>query len=103
MGGAGVLSCICFLPISCDTYSNMKTTVEIPDSLLDEAKKVAARQRTTLRVLIIEGLRRVTAERKRTGAFRLRKASVRGTGLQPDLVGAPWERIRNMAYEERGG
>ena len=81
----------------------MKTTVEIPDSLLDEAKKVAAGTDTTLRVLIIEGLRRVLAERKRRGAFRLRKATFRGKGLHPDLAGAPWERVREMAYEKRGG
>lgn len=81
----------------------MKTTVEIPDSLLDEARKVAVRQRTTLRVLIIEGLRRTVAERKRAGSFRLRNASFRGAGLQDEVAGAPWERIRDMAYEERGG
>jgi hypothetical protein len=81
----------------------MKTTVEIPDSLLDEAKKVAARQDTTLRVLIIDGLRRVLVERKRAGAFRLRKATFRGKGLQPDMAGASWDRIREIAYEKRGG
>ena len=81
----------------------MKTTVEIPDSLLDEARKVAARQDTTLRVLIIEGLRRVLVERKRAGAFRLRKATFRGKGLQPDMAGASWERVREMAYDKRGG
>ena len=81
----------------------MKTTVEIPDALLDEARKVAARHDTTLRVLIIEGLRRIIAERKRTGVFRLRKASFRGAGLQADVAGAPWERLRDMAYEGRGG
>ena len=81
----------------------MKTTVEIPDALLDEAKKVAVRQDTTLRALIIEGLRRILVERKRTGAFRLRKATFRGKGLQPGIEGAPWERIREMAYEKRGG
>ena len=81
----------------------MKTTVEIPDTLLDEARKLAARQQTTLRVLIIEGLRRMVAERKRAGAFRLRKATFRGNGLQPDVAAAPWERIRKMAYEGRGG
>lgn len=81
----------------------MKTTVEIPDTLLEEARKLATRQDTTLRVLIIEGLRRVVAERKRTGTFRLRKATFRGTGLQPDVAGASWERIREMAYEKRGG
>ena len=81
----------------------MKTTVEIPDTLLEEAKKVAARQDTTLRVLIIEGLRRIIGERKRVGAFRLRKATFRGNGLQPDVINASWQRIRDMAYEERGG
>jgi CRISPR/Cas system-associated protein Csm6 len=81
----------------------MKTTVELPDSLLEEAKRVAARQDTTLRVLIIEGLRKVIAERKRVQAFRLRKATFRGKGLQPDAAGASWERIREMAYEKRGG
>ena len=81
----------------------MKTTVELPDSLLDEAKKMAARQDTTLRVLIIEGLRRVLVERKRAGAFRLRKATFRGKGLQPGVAGASWERIREIAYEKRGG
>lgn len=81
----------------------MKTTVEIPDAVLEEAKKIAVRQDTTLRVLIIEGLRRVIAERKRPGDFRLRKATFRGKGLRPDVAGATWERIREMAYEKRGG
>jgi Bacterial antitoxin of type II TA system, VapB len=82
----------------------MKTTVEISDSLLQEARKVAAREGTTLRVLIEQGLRRVVAERRRrAGAFRLRKASFRGQGLQPGVAGASWEQLREMAYEARGG
>lgn len=82
----------------------MKTTVEISDALLDEARKVAARDGTTLKVLIEQGLRKVVAERRRrSGGFRLRKASFKGTGLQPGVTGASWERIREMAYEARGG
>ncbi|MET0516736.1 MAG: DUF2191 domain-containing protein [Nitrospiraceae bacterium] len=81
----------------------MKITVEIPDILLKEARKLAARQGTTLRVLIVEGLRRIIVDRRRVGAFRLRKATFKGTGLQPEVAGAPWERIRNMSYEGRGG
>jgi hypothetical protein len=50
----------------------MKTTDEISDSLLEEARKVAAREGTTLKVLIEQGLRKVVAERRRrAGAFRL--------------------------------
>ncbi len=81
----------------------MKTTVEIPDTLLEAARKLAAREGTTLRVLIAEGLRRIIDERRRAGTFRLRRASFKGNGLQPGVAGAPWERIRDLAYEGRGG
>ncbi len=81
----------------------MKTTVEIPDALLAEARKLAARERTTVRALIEQGLRRVIGERERAGPFRLRKAAFKGDGLQPGVAAASWERIRDMAYEGRGG
>jgi hypothetical protein len=80
----------------------MKTTVDIPDSLLEEAKKLASREGTTVRALVEEGLRRILTERKRAGDFRLRRATFKGSGLQPQVEGAPWERIRDMAYEDRG-
>ena len=81
----------------------MKTTVEIPDSLLAEARKLASREGTTVRALVQEGLRRIIAERKRADTFRLRKATFKGEGLQPHVAGASWERIRDIAYEGRGG
>ena len=81
----------------------MKTTVEIPNSLLEEARKVAAEEGTTVRALIEQGLRRILAERKKTGSYRLRKATFKGEGLQPGVAGASWERIREIIYEGRGG
>ncbi|HLX28719.1 MAG TPA: DUF2191 domain-containing protein [Casimicrobiaceae bacterium] len=81
----------------------MKTTVEIPDSVLHEARKIAAKQGTTLRVLIIEGLRRTIADRRRTNGFKLRNASVAGQGLQPGIDDADWNAIRELAYEGHGG
>ena len=81
----------------------MKTTVEIPELLLGEVRRLAAREGTTLRALIEEGLRRILAERKRTGAFRLRRATFKGNGLQPAAAGSTWDRLREMAYEGRGG
>jgi hypothetical protein len=81
----------------------MKTTVEIPQTLLDEARKLASQEGTTLRALVEEGLRRIIAERRHAGAFRLRQATFKGTGLQVGVAGVPWERIHDMAYEGRGG
>lgn len=80
----------------------MKTTVEISDALLDQAKLVAAKEQTTLRELIEDGLRRVLAERKRAKPFRLKDGSYRGKGLVAELRGASWEAIRDRIYEGRG-
>jgi hypothetical protein len=81
----------------------MKTTVEIPNTLLQQARKLASREDTTVRALVEEGLRHVIAVRSRAGSFRLRKASFKGAGLQPGVAGDSWERIRALAYEGRGG
>lgn len=81
----------------------MKTTLEISDPLLREARKLAARERTTLRALVEQGLRRVVSDRQQQRAFRLRKASFKGRGLHPELQDAAWERVRDIAYEGRGG
>ena len=82
--------------------SHMKTTIEIADGLLLEAKERAARDGTTLRALVEEGLRTVLAAR-RAEAFGLRDASVDGRGLSEEFRGAGWERIREAVYGERGG
>jgi putative antitoxin of VapBC-like toxin-antitoxin system len=80
----------------------MKTTVEIPDSLLEQAKRVALKERTTVRALVEEGLRRIVTEHQQPGKFRLRKASFKGNGLQPSMSRASWQQIRDAAYEGRG-
>ncbi len=81
----------------------MKTTVEIADALFEAARRLADREQTTLRALIEEGLRRVTASRRESREFRLRKCTVKGRGLSPDLAGQGWEGIRARAYDEPGG
>jgi Arc/MetJ family transcription regulator len=82
--------------------SHMKTTIEISDALLAAARRVAARQRTTLRRLVEDGLRHVLHERRARGHFRLRKASFKGKGLRAPLTEGDWDRIRELAYENRG-
>ena len=82
----------------------MKTTIELPDSLLDEAKRLAAKEGTTVRGYVEQGLRRIVAERKRRGRFQLREAAFKGKGLQPGVQDATWEHINgddNVQPEDR--
>lgn len=81
----------------------MKTTLDISDPLLREARKIAARDRTTLRALVEQGLRQIIAERKAARPFRLRKVTFKGQGMAPELREADWDKIRDLAYEGRGG
>ena len=82
--------------------TRMKTTVEISDALLTEARAIAAREEITVRALIEEGLRSAIDRRKSRHRFRLRKASFRGKGLQPRFAAGTWRDIRDAAYEGRG-
>lgn len=85
--------------------SHMKTTIHIPDSLFKEARKVANQEKTTLKALVEEGLRKVVAERRvrKPAAFKLRQAAFKGQGLQPHLAGVTWDQILDLSYEGRGG
>jgi Arc/MetJ family transcription regulator len=83
--------------------THMKTTIDIADPLLTEAKRVAAAEGITLRQLVEDGLRRILAERSPQERFCLRDASVGGQGVQPGLEEGDWSRIRGKIYKGRGG
>lgn len=86
------------------TATNMKTTIEIAQPLLNRAKRVAAAESTTLRALVEDGLRKVLNEKEtRRQPFRLQQVTFKGKGLQPELNEANWEQIRALAYEGHGG
>ena len=76
----------------------MKTTVDIADDLLRQAKKAALEGRTTLRDLIERGLRRELEDRRR-GTFVLPDESFGGSGTQPGIDEGDWSAI---IYEGRG-
>lgn len=80
----------------------MKTTIDINDHLLEEARRAASRDKTTVKSLVEEGLRRLLAAREDRPVYRLRKATFKGRGVRQDLEGAGWEKIRDRAYEGRG-
>lgn len=80
----------------------MKTTVELPDRLLREAKRVALREHTTVRALIERGLRSVIEHRRPPARFALRQASFRGDGLVAGTSLRDWDSVRDLTYAERG-
>ena len=80
----------------------MKTTFDIADSLLTEARRAARERGVTLRALVEEGLRRVLGERRASVGFRLRKATFAGAGLHDEVAGLGWAEVRRRAYEGRG-
>ncbi len=85
-----------------DIVNSMKTTIDISDSLLQEAKKLSAQKQITLRSLDEQGLREIISRQKTDQRFKLRKASFRGNGLQDEFRGESWEKIRTAAYEGLG-
>ena len=75
----------------------------MPDALLAKAKEVARHRGTTLKELVIEGLRAVLDKQARAPRFRLRDASFGKGGLVDGLDETDWEKIRDLSYEGRGG
>jgi hypothetical protein len=65
----------------CGTYLCMRTTIDMPDGLMKQAKQVAAERHTTLKVLMIDALERSLNEKPKS--FRLRNASVGSTEQKP--------------------
>jgi hypothetical protein len=55
-----------------------------------------------VKALVELGLHSVLAEKKRASAFRLRKTSFRGNGLQPGAKDADWERLRSLVLRGPG-
>jgi hypothetical protein len=81
----------------------MKTTIDLPDSLLQAARELAAHEGTTLESLVAAGLRRELEERAEWQPFTLRDASFRGQGLQSGADDAPWSDLLDLSYQGRGG
>ena len=79
----------------------MKTTVEIPDALMAEARRFAAARGLTFREVLEMSLRSTLDQRRvAKKPFKLRDASFKGTGMTPGL---DWPKIRKLIYEGRGG
>lgn len=65
----------------------MRTTLNLPDDLLDRARKVAVECRTTVTALITEALREALARRRKKSSARppLHLPTFGSGGLQPGV------------------
>lgn len=83
----------------------MKTTVDINDTLLSQAKQLAVKRQQTLKSILEAALRQFLEANLGSDhtTFRLRKHSFRGRGLQPGLSEGDWSSLRAHIYEGRGG
>jgi hypothetical protein len=79
----------------------MKTTIEIGDALLDEARAVAVADGTTLRALVEEGLRASLATRRSHPPYVLPDLATGEGGLVRGLQWHDWNRLRDLIYEDR--
>lgn len=82
---------------------HMRTTLELPDPLFKQAKKLARDRKMPFRALVAEALRRVLAEQPAPRPFKLADHSTGKGGLVEGLSWDDWERIREAAYEGHGG
>lgn len=79
----------------------MKTTVEISDPILREAKEYAARHGISMREVVEQGLRVVLRHSPRPGKrFRMKSITTKGEGL---ICDEDWHTIRSLIYEGHGG
>jgi hypothetical protein len=81
-----------------DTVPHVKIAVEIAEDLLRQAKAVAAKERTSLRALLEEGLRWALSKRERRSRFKLRNASVPGRGVQRSVTEGDWSTLRDSVF-----
>jgi Arc/MetJ family transcription regulator len=85
------------VPSFADMVTHMKTTIEISDALLAEARKVAAREKTTLRELVEFGLRHsLQTRRQKKQSFKLKLVTAGGEGLRPGISD---DLPRSLAYD----
>lgn len=83
-----------------DMVTHMKTTIDIADDVLREAKKLASRENTTLKRLTEEGLRLVLQRRRAKPPVKISPVVFGGNGLRPGLPDDFVDNIRDWAYQD---
>ncbi len=80
----------------------MKTTIDISDNLINRAKQLARREKTTLKELTEEGLQLVLSRRERGSPRKVDPVVFQGQGLAPAFRGKSWAELRDAIYRGYG-
>ena len=84
--------------------ARMKTTIDVADAVLAEAKALAGRRGTTLRSVVEDALRREIRRAASEQSFVLRDASYGTGGLTPAAEAAGgWGAVHELAYDDGRG
>lgn len=78
--------------------TQMKTTIDIADDLIEKARRQAQRESRTLRDVIEEALRKQFSAKPATQGFRLTPRAFKGKGLQSGVAEGDWAALRDLAY-----
>jgi hypothetical protein len=80
----------------------MRTSFDLPDPLLDDAKRLAIERGVPLRDLVEEGLRLVlAAQGKRAKPYKLENFTYGTGGLVEGLEWGDWDRMQELSYGDR--
>jgi len=79
----------------------MRTSIDIPDPLFRRAKKLARERGTTLKDLLLEGLRRAVEPERSRGTHRMKDRSFGEGGLVEGLAWSDSERMAELLYGDR--
>ena len=79
--------------------THMKTTIEISEALFLEAKRQAAKNGTTLRALIEQGLKQALKDSVQASTHQPRDGRVKGKGLTREAQTAGWRAVLGKANE----
>ena len=82
--------------------TRMKTTIELPDELLEQSGALSGVKARLSAALVEEGLQRSLEARRNAVHRDLDFPTYGGSGLTAEFQGASWNRIRDELYGEHG-
>jgi hypothetical protein len=82
----------------------MKTTLNLPDPIMAQARQFADQQGLTLKEVFIRALQALMVQEKAAEKpYVMVDARVHGQGLNPEYANADWPTLRALIYEGHGG